>query len=398
MTYDVDAVRADFPQLEGGSAHFDGPGGTQTPRPVADAIASALLAPLSNRGTLTRGESNAEKTVQDARAAIADLTGGDPLGVVFGRSATQLAYDFSRMLAKAWKPGDEVIVTRLDHDSNVRPWVQAAERAGATLCWLDFDPATGELDDIHAVLTERTVLVAVTAASNLIGTRPDVRAIADAAHAVGALVYVDGVHYTAHASVDIDALGADFFTCSPYKFLGPHLGALVAKPSLLETLTPDKLLPSTNDVPERFEFGTLPYELLAGVAAAVDYLAGLDRSAAGTRRERLAASFTALETHEDALLARLEAGLRDLPGVTVHSRAAHRTPTLLLTFEKHDTVDAYEFLAARGVDAPSSNFYALEASRRLGLGDEGGLRVGLAPYTNDDDIDRLLDGLREFLG
>ncbi|HRN30475.1 MAG TPA: aminotransferase class V-fold PLP-dependent enzyme, partial [Terrimesophilobacter sp.] len=296
--------------------------------------------------------------------------------------------------------GDEVVVTRLDHDSNVRPWVQAAERSGATLKWLDFDPATSELGDITTVLTERTVLVAVTAASNLIGTRPDVRRIADAAHAVGALVYVDGVHYTAHASVDIQALGADFFSCSPYKFLGPHLGALVAAPSLLETLEPDKLLPATNAVPERFEFGTLPYELLAGVAAAVDYLAGIGATSPtiGWRRTMLVDAFARLEAHEDALLTRLEDGIRTLPGVTVHSRAAHRTPTLLLTFASHSTVDAYAFLAERGVDAPSSNFYALEASRRLGLGDEGGLRVGLAPYTNGDDIDRLLDGLAAFLG
>lgn len=398
-SYDVAAVRADFPQLEGGSAHFDGPGGTQTPRPVAEAIAGALLAPLSNRGTVTPGERNAEKTVQDARTAIADLVGGEAAGVVFGRSATGLAYDFSRMLARSWKPGDEVVVTRLDHDSNVRPWVQAAERAGATLRWLDFDPATGALDDVSTVLTERTVLVAATAASNLIGTRPNVRAITDAAHAVGALVYVDAVHLAAHAAIDMSAMGADFVVCSPYKFLGPHLGALVASPALLDTLEPDKLLPSTNDVPERFEFGTLPYELLAGVAAAVDYLASLDRTLgpALPRRERLVASFAALEEHEESLLARLEEGLRMLPGVTVHSRAAHRTPTLLLTFEGRSTVDAYEFLAERGVDAPSSNFYALEASRRLGLGDEGGLRVGLAPYTTADDIDRLLDGLRTFL-
>src|SRR5690606_886720 len=161
--------RADFPQLADGSAHFDGPGGTQTPRPVAEAIANALLAPLSNRGIVTTGERNAEKTVQDARDAIADLVGGVAGGVVFGRSATQLAYDCSRRRARAWKPGDEVVVTRLDHDSNVRPWVQAAERAGATLRWLDFDPATGELGDVATVLSDRTVLVAVTAASNLSG-------------------------------------------------------------------------------------------------------------------------------------------------------------------------------------------------------------------------------------
>lgn len=403
MSYDIDSVRADFPALAGGSAHFDGPGGTQTPRQVIEAIAGALSGPLSNRGTLTKGESNAEKAVTDARAAIADLVGGEAAGVVFGRSATQLCYDFSRWISRSWGPGDEVVVTRLDHDSNVRPWVQAAERTGATVRWLDFDPESSELDDVATVLSDRTRLVAVTAAANLIGTKPPVARIAAAAHDSGALVYVDGVHYTAHCSVDVTALGADFFSCSPYKFLGPHLGALTAAPALLETLQPDKLLPSTNEVPERFEFGTLPYELLAGVAAAVDYLSTLGGTGAasgaakGSRRENLVASFAGLEEYEDALLARLEDGIRNLPGVTVHSRAAHRTPTLLLTFEGRDTGNAYEFLAARGVDAPSSNFYALEASRRLGLGDAGGLRVGLAPYTNDDDVDRLLAGLAAFL-
>lgn len=399
MSYDIDSVRADFPALAGGSAHFDGPGGTQTPRQVVDAIAGALSGPLSNRGTLTAGESNAERTVADARAAIADLVGGEAGGVVFGRSATQLCYDFSRWVSRSWGAGDEVVVTRLDHDSNVRPWVQAAERAGATVRWLDFDPETSELDDVSTVLSDRTRLVAVTAASNLIGTKPPVAAIAAAAHDAGALVYVDGVHFTAHCSVDLAALGADFYACSPYKFLGPHLGALVASPALLETLRPDKLLPSTNAVPERFEFGTLPYELLAGVAAAVDYLSRLGGAGSreASRRENLVAAFAGLEEYEDALLDRLEHGIRELPGVTVHSRAEHRTPTLLLTIEGRDTIDAYEFLAARGVDAPSSNFYALEASRRLGLGDDGGLRVGLAPYTNDDDIDRLLGGLAAFL-
>jgi cysteine desulfurase family protein (TIGR01976 family) len=409
MSYDIDAVRADFPALAAGASHFDGPGGTQTPRQVIDAIAGALSGPLSNRGTVTLGETNAEKTVADARAAIADLVAGDPGGVVFGRSATQLCYDFSRWVSRGWGPGDEVVVTRLDHDSNVRPWVQAAERTGASLRWLDFNPETAELDDIATVLSDRTKLVAVTAASNLIGTKPPVSSIAAAAHDAGALVYVDGVHYTAHCSADIGALGADFYSCSPYKFLGPHLGALTASPALLETLTPDKLLPSTNVVPERFEFGTLPYELLAGVAAAVDYLATLGGTAlagtafAGTalenasRRARLVDAFARLEEHEDALLARLEAGLAALPAITVYSRAAHRTPTILLTIDGRDTLDAYTFLAARGVDAPSSNFYALEASRRLGLGDEGGLRVGLAPYTNEQDIDRLLEGLTAFL-
>lgn len=399
MNYDVDRIRADFPALESGWAMFDGPGGTQAPRQVIDAIAAALAQPLANRGSLTAGETNAERIVVDARSAIAGLTNGDPGGVVFGRSATALAYDFSRMLSRAWTAGDEIIVTRLDHDANIRPWVQAAERAGATVRWVDFEASTTELrvEDFAALLNQKTRLVAVTAASNLIGTMPPVAEIAALAHEAGALVYVDGVHYAAHASVDVKALSADFFACSPYKFFGPHLGALVASPGLLDSLAPDKLLPSTNAVPERFEFGTLPYEMLAGVTAAVDYLAGLAGDTSGSRRERLVQSFAALEEHEAELRGVLERGLAQLPAVTVWSRADRRTPTTLLTFDGRKATDAYAWLAEQKVAAPASNFYALEASRRLGLGEEGGLRVGLAPYTNRDDVERLLAALGTFL-
>jgi cysteine desulfurase family protein (TIGR01976 family) len=294
VTYDLTALRSQFPALTAGTAHFDGPGGTQTPRPVIHAITHALAHPLSNRGHAVPGERNADGIVTEARRAMADLLRAQPSGIVFGRSATQLAYDFSRTLAKTWAPGDEVVVTRLDHDANIRPWIQAADRAGATVRWADFDPATGDLtvDDIRAVLSERTRLVAVTAASNLIGTRPAIAEISRLAHDAGAFTYVDGVHHTAHASVDVERLGADFFACSPYKFLGPHHGVLAARPELLETLRPDKLLPSTDAVPERFELGTLPYEFLAGTTAAVDFLAGLDTSATGTRRQRLNAAYT----------------------------------------------------------------------------------------------------------
>jgi cysteine desulfurase family protein (TIGR01976 family) len=398
MAYDVAAVRALFPALKAGFAHFDGPGGTQTPQPVIEAVSAAMANPLANRGSRTAGERNAEAIVGEARRALADLLGASPPGIVFGRSATQLTYDFSRVLARTWSPGDEVVVTRLDHDSNIRPWVQAAAAAGATVRWADFDPATGELPAgaIGAELSDRTRLVAVTAASNLIGTRPDLVEIARAAHAAGALVYVDGVHHAAHACVDIEELGADFFVCSPYKFLGPHLGVLAARPELLETLHPDKLLPATDAVPERFELGTLPYELLAGARVAVDVLASLDPSAVGDRRRRLVAAFAALEGHEHALCRRLEEGLAGVPPITVHARAAERTPTLLLSIEGRSTVDAYHYLAERGVAAPSGSFYALEASRRLGLGDDGGLRAGLAPYNTAEDVDRLLHGLSDF--
>ncbi|WP_432083880.1 cysteine desulfurase-like protein [Streptomyces sp. WAC 04229] len=395
MALDVDAIRAQIPALKSGSARFDAPGGTQTPQPVIDAIGEALANPLANRGRTTEGERNADGIVADARSALGDLLGTEPRGIVLGRSATQLAYDLSRTLAKAWGPGDEVVVTRLDHDSNIRPWIQAAEAVGASVRWADFDPATGELhpEHIEAVLSPRTRLVAVTAASNLIGTMPDLPAVARLAHGVGALLHVDAVHYASHAVVDPVALGADTLVCSPYKFLGPHLGVLAARPEFLETLRPDKLLPSSDAVPERFELGTLPYELLAGTRAAVDFLAGLEPDAGGGRRERLVASFAALEAHEDALRGRIEAGLAELGGVTVHSRAARRTPTLLFTVAGLSPAEVYGRLAERGVDAPAGTFYALEASRHLGLGDAGAVRVGLAPYTSADDVDRLLTAL-----
>jgi cysteine desulfurase family protein (TIGR01976 family) len=398
-TLDVTAVRARIPALASGVAFFDGPGGSQVPDVVADAMRDALTAPLSNRGIVTEAERNADAIVGAARTAMADLLGAEPGGVVFGRSMTQLTYDMARALARSWVPGDEVVVTRLDHDANVRPWVQAAEAAGATVRWADFDPRTGELTvpDIAAVLSDRTRLVAVTAASNLIGTRPPLTDIAEAVHARGAFFYVDGVHLTAHAPIDIAVIGADVFVCSPYKFLGPHCGVLAASPPMLEGLAFDNLLPQTDAVPERFELGTLPYELMAGTTAAVDFLASCGPGE-GDRRSRVVAAMTAIEAHEDALRTEIEQGLTALPGTTLHSRAQTRTPTLLVTFVDRDAADAYAFLAQRNVNAPAGSFYALEASRRLGLGDEGGLRIGLAPYTDSDDAERLLAGLAEFLG
>jgi cysteine desulfurase family protein (TIGR01976 family) len=399
MGHDVRAVRSHFPALAAGIAHFDGPGGTQVPDAVADAVVAALVSPLANRGRVTAAERAADEIVLRARAAMADLLCADTQGVIFGRSMTALTFDMARVLAATWRAGDEVVVTRLDHDANVRPWVLAAEAVGAVVRWAEFDPRTAELTvaDVATQLSSRTRLVALTGASNLLGTRPPVDLIAAAAHERGALVFVDGVHLTAHASVDIGAMGADLYACSPYKFLGPHCGVLAAHPALLDTLAPQKLLPSPDSVPERFELGTLPYELLAGTTAAVEFLAGLDPAASGTRRERLLASLAAVQRHEDRLRHRIEDGLAALPGVVVHSRAARRTPTLLLSFPGRDARDAYRFLADRGVNAPAGTFYALEASRRLGFGDAGSLRVGLAPYTDDGDVDRLLDGLADFL-
>ncbi|MFJ8104825.1 cysteine desulfurase-like protein [Streptomyces sp. NPDC096132] len=408
MALDLTALRAHFPSLATGLAYFDGPGGTQTPRPVADAIAATLTGPLSNRGTVSPSELNAERAVADFRAAYADLLHMPAGGIVHGRSATQLTYDFSRHLAKGWTAGDEIVLSRLDHDANVRPWVQAAERAGVTVRWIEIDAETTELDldSYERSLSPRTRLVAVTAASNVLGTKPPVRALADRAHAVGALVYVDGVHYAAHHLVDVPALGADLFVCSPYKFLGPHCGVLAAAPGLLETLRPDKLLPSPDTVPERFEFGTLPYEILAGATAAVDFLAAMDAGTTGTtgatateasRRERLTRSMNSLHDHELTLRTRLQEGLDALgDALTLHSKAPDRTPTVLMTLEGRDAREAQAHLATRGVLAPAGSFYAYEPFTALKLTDPA-LRVGLAPYNTADDVDRLLDGLTAFL-
>ncbi|MGW5238595.1 cysteine desulfurase-like protein [Monashia sp. NPDC004114] len=399
MAYDVERIRSHFPALGEGAAHFDGPGGSQTPDVVGEAVAATLTSAIANRGTVTPAERRAESVVAEARVAMADLLALDAGGIVFGRSATELTFHLSRTISGSWGPGDEVVVSRLDHDANVRPWVIAAESAGATVRWAEFDPATGELtpDDFERVISDRTRLVAVTAASNLIGTRPDLPAIAEVAHRAGALLYVDGVHATAHVSSDVPASGADFWVCSPYKFLGPHLGVLGARPDLLETLRPAKLVPSTDDVPERFELGTLPYELLAGTTAAVDFLADLV-PADGSRRDRLVASFAALEDHEDGLLATLEPRLRAIPGLTAYSNAKRRTPTLLVNVAGRDAQELRVGLAERGINAPAGSFYAWECSHHLGLGAAGGLRTGLAPYTNADDIDRLARGLEEICG
>ena len=297
-----------------------------------------------------------------------------------------------------------MIVTRLDHDANIRPWIRAAEAVGAAVRFADFDPRTAELTvaDVARELSSRTRVVAVTGASNLLGTRPPVPLIAAAAHERGALVVVDGVHLTAHAPVDVAALGADFYACSPYKFLGPHCGVLAAAPDLLDSLSPEKLAALARLRARALRAGH------AALRAArrhhrrrrLPRRARPDctrRLGTGSRRQRLTASLTAVERHEDRLRHRIEEGLAVLPGVVVHSRAASRTPTLLLSFPGRDPQDAYRFLAERGVNAPAGTFYALEASRRLGFGDRGSLRVGLAPYTDDDDVDRLLDALGEFL-
>ena len=399
MTYDVNKIRSHFPSLNTGLAFFCGPGGSQVPDVVGAAIAAAITKPISNRNTNTESEKNAEEIVVGFRQAVGDLIDVDPRGVVYGRSWTQLTYDFSRTLAKNWGPGDEVVVSRLDHDSNVRPWIQAAEAVGATVRWAEFDSATSELTvaAVEAVLSPKTKLVAVTGAGNTIGTRPDLKAIGVAVHKVGALFYVDGVHLTPHAAISAKEIGADFFGFSFYKLMGPHCAVLAASPALLETLNNDKLLPATSAVPERFEFGTLPYELMAGCIAAIDFIAEMAPGNGTTRRGKIVNSMNALEKYEDGLLEYLESSVKALPGVVMYGHAKHRTPTIYFSCVGHSSADIYAAMASKGVTLPASNFYALEVSRKLGLGDSGALRAGLTPYSIKDDVDRLVSGLKEIL-
>jgi cysteine desulfurase family protein (TIGR01976 family) len=396
MTYDVEKIRADFPALKSGLAFFDGPGGSQVPTQVGAAIAAAITQPISNRGVTTLSEKSADEIVLGFRKAVGDLINADPAGVVYGRSWTQITYDFSRTLAKSWKPGDEIIVTTLDHDSNIRPWVQAAEAVGAVVRWAKFDTATGELPTsaISDLLNDKTRLVAVTGAGNTLGTRPNIQEISQAVHKTSALLYIDGVHLTPHTPIDMQAMGADFFGLSFYKIFGPHCAAIAAKPELLKTLNNDKLLPSTSESPERFEFGTLPYELMAGCTATIDYIANMV-DGSGSRRQRVVNSMAAAEKYEEELFEYMESEIKAIPGVTLYGHAKNRTPTLYFNLKGVAGAEVHKHLAGLKVNAPASNFYALEVSRALGLGDTGAVRAGLAPYSTKEDVDRLVAGLRQ---
>ncbi len=393
MNFDITRVRAAYPALKDGHAYLDGAAGTQVPGTVIDAIASAYRAGIGNLGGAFAASGRSEAIVAECRRAVADLVGGEASGVVLGPSMTALTYRISGALSKTWAPGDEVVVSRLDHDANIRPWVQAAARAGAVVRWAEPDAATGELPaaQFAGLVNERTRLVAVTAASNVIGTRPDVPAIAALARAAGALCYVDGVHATPHVPVDVAALGADLYATSAYKWSGPHVAAVVAAPSLLETLWPDKLLPSSDEVPGRFERGTLPFGDLAGVTAAVEHLAGLaGPGGPASRREKVLASMTAVEAYESSLFARLLGGLAAMGRVTLYGKAARRAPTAFFTVAAMTPRAVAAALAECGINAWNGDNYAYELCTVLGLEPGGAVRAGLVHYNDASDVDRLL--------
>ncbi|MEU1397726.1 cysteine desulfurase-like protein [Micromonospora zamorensis] len=401
MPFDIARTRAAYPALTEGFVHFDGAGGTQTAAGVIDAVADAMRAAVGNRSTANVPGRRSLELVAETRSAVADLLGADPAGVVLGPSATALTYTLARTLGATWRPGDEVVVSRLDHDANIRPWVQAAEAAGATVRWAEVDRHTGELPAAQYadLVGERTRLVAVTAGSNAIGTMPDVTAIAKIAHAVGALVHVDGVHSVPHGPADLTSLGADVLVTSAYKWSGPHLAAMVADPARWAALHPAKLVPSSDAVPDRFEYGTPSFPLLAGVTAAVDHLAGLDPDAVGDRRARLRAGLAAAQAHEEALLDQLLSGLAERPAVTVYGSPARRCPTVSFRVAGMSPAATQEALGAAGFCLSVGDYYAYEYFQMMGLRDSGGaVRASIYHYNTADEVDRLLGELDALTG
>jgi len=397
-TWDIDGIRSQYPALRGGTAFLDGAGGTQVPEGVVEAICEAFRSGLSNVGGPFTASRRSVRLIADARAAVADLTGGEAGGVVLGPNMTTLTYRLAGALAKTWSPGDEVVLSELDHDANVRPWVQAAASAGATVRWARVDPTTdlpaGQYGDL---VTSRTRLVAVAAASNLIGTVTDVAAISAIAHAAGAVVFVDAVAAAPHLRLDMASMGADLIAVSAYKWCGPHAGAVVGSPDLLEMLHPDKLEPSSDDVPERFEVGTAALANMAGITAAVDHLADLVPGE-GDRRRRLDRSFAALTAREDVLVQDTISALIAIPGVRMVGAPSRRTGTIAFTVDSLAPGEVAARLGEQDVAVWSGHAYAWELARALGIRDTGGvIRVSLAPYTADSDLDRLVNVMTSIL-
>jgi cysteine desulfurase family protein (TIGR01976 family) len=372
-----------FPGLTDGWARLDGPGGTQ----MVDVAIGAMTEWMRSGRTANEGGAfphaqASEEIVVAARDSVGMMLGADPRGVAFGPSMTALTMAFSAAVGRALGPGDEIVCTRLDHDANVRPWLIAAERAGATVRFAEPERDTLELPAaaVEAVLSERTRWVAVTAASNAVGTVPDLPGIVAAARRAGARVYVDAVHAAPHRPHNLASLDVDALACSAYKWFGPHIGVLCARPELLAELAPDKLRPSSDGVPERWELGTLPFEALAGVRAAAEYVTSL--------------SWEEVRAHEDALLETARSGLREIEGVTLYGDARDRTPTLMFNVAGLDAATVAAGLAEREVAVWNGNYYAWELEQHLGLAPHGAVRAGFVHYNDAGDAERLLDGVR----
>lgn len=401
----LDAIRERFPALarrEGGLpvAYFDGPGGTQVPREVADAMTDYLFHHNANTHWRYPSSVETDAAIQAARQTLADFVGGSPDEIVFGQNMTTLTYHLSRALGRGWGPGDEIVVTELDHHANVDPWKALARERGVTIRTVAMRPETGTLEDggLERAITRRTKLVAIGAASNALGTVNDVRAAGELAHAAGALCFVDAVHAAPHVLVDVAEMDCDYLACSPYKFYGPHLGVLWGRRQLLDALDVPKLQPAPDWSPERVETGTLSHEGIVGAAAAVDFLAGLAGAGPGrSRREALASAFDGLHFRGRRLFEGMWEGLAAIDGVRLYGPppSAPRTPTVSFTVAGHSADAVAEALARRGVFASSGDFYAWTVVERLGHTQDGVVRAGCACYTTADEVDRLIESVIE---
>jgi cysteine desulfurase family protein (TIGR01976 family) len=404
---DVDHVRSAFPALATGEVYLDNPGGTQVPQAVIDAVAGSLRDHHANLGGAFRTSEEADGILAEARTAHADLLGAEPDEIAFGPNMTSLTFSVSRALGREWGPGDQLVVTRLDHDANVTPWRMLAEDRGMTVRTIELDPAdcTLRLEELDALLGERTRLVAVGWASNAVGTINPVREIARRARAVGALTFVDAVQYAPHAAIDVADAGCDLLAASSYKVFGPHVGILWGRRELLERLRAYKVRPAKNRSPEKLETGTQSHEGIAGAAAAVDYLASRSSlPSSAPRRERLRDAWRSIRAHESELCRRLLDGLDRIRGLRVYgindpARLGERVPTVSFTLEGHAPRAVAEQLGARGIFVWDGDYYAVDVVDALGLRSSGGMvRVGLAHYNTAAEVDRLLVALDQISG
>jgi cysteine desulfurase family protein (TIGR01976 family) len=401
----VEEIRRDFPALERrerGSpvAYFDGPGGTQVPRAVADAMTDYLFHHNANTHWAYPSSAETDALLDDARRAFADFFNASPADVSFGNNMTTITFHLARGLAREWAADDEIVVTELDHHGNVAPWRAVAKERGLVVKSVPLDVTTfrHETNALARLIGPRTRLVAIGAASNALGTITDVGAACAMARDAGALSFVDAVHFAPHELVDVQAIGCDFLACSSYKFYGPHAGILFARRDLVQRLDVPKLEPAPEDAPERLETGTQNHEGIIGAAAAVDYLAGLaGDERTGTRRERLVRAFAALHVRSLSLLTRLWDGLRAIDGVTLYGPppGTPRTPTVAFTLRGHSTEDVARHLVTRGVYASNGDFYAATVAERLGRGADGFVRAGAATYTTAEEVDRLIEAMKE---
>jgi cysteine desulfurase family protein (TIGR01976 family) len=401
----LDQIRARFPALarvhEGRPvAYFDGPGGTQVPQSVVDAMADYLLNHNANTDWAYPTSAETDALITSARAALADFLNADPSEIAFGNNMTTLTFHLARSLGAAWGPGDEIVITDLDHHANVAPWRRLERERGVTIKRVGVELERGQLDwaSLKSALGPRTKLLAIGAASNAIGTINDVTRAGRLAHDVGATVFVDAVHYAPHALVDVRAFDCDFLACSPYKFYGPHTGVLFGKKERIEALDVPRLDPAHNNSPDRLETGTLNHEGMVGAAAAVDFFASL--STGNTRRKRLEHAFAGLHARAQEHVERLWSGLSALKGVTMYGPTPDqpRTPTVSFTMRGHSSREIAERLAKRAVFVSNGDFYAATIVELLGHASDGLLRVGCACYTSAEEVDRLIAAVAELQG